>query len=374
MSNQKVVLVTNIPNQYRIPLFNELHQQLKGSGSELYVVFGAMGYQKRKSIIELSECNFNYEVLQSGLLHKVENKTGFLFYAGLLSVLKKLKASRIIVAGYSLATIKLWSRSFFCKTDYFIWSGSIEREGEQKSFLRSFQRKLLIRRGKAFIAYGSLAKKNFEELGAEASKVIAVGNTVDTNFFEQQVGKIRAELVSQTRKHLTYIGYLTPRKNVQLLLYVIKELLKYRNDFILEVIGDGENKEELEKYVEQNNLGQYVLFHGFLQKEELPKHLAISNCFLFQTDFDIWGLVLNEAMAAGIPCLSSVNAGATEDLIEEGITGFKVNFAESKQLAEKINWILNHPTEMAELGKKASNFIASNYSLPKCAERIISIL
>ena len=374
MSKQKVVLVTNIPNQYRIPLFNELHQQLKKSGRELHVVFGAMGYQKRKSIIDLSECDFRYEVLQEGLLQKVENKTGFLFYGGLLSVLRKLKAERVIVAGYSLATIKIWCRSFFSKTDYFIWSGSIKREGEQISFLRSFQRKLLIRRAKGFIAYGLLAKKNFEVLGAEAFKVVAVGNTVDTNFFEKETDRIRKTIPLSKKKHITYIGYLTPRKNVQVLIHTIKELSKLRNDFVLDVIGDGESREELEELVLLNNLKENILFHGFQQKKELPNFLALSNCFLFQTNFDIWGLVLNEAMAAGIPCLSSVNAGATEDLIEEGVTGFKVNFAESKRVAEKINWILNNPSEMTELGRKGSHFIASNYSLSRCAERIISIV
>lgn len=374
MHKQKIVLVTNIPNQYRVPLFNELHQQLLNVNRELHVIFGASGYQKRKTVIDLSDCSFSYEILRSRGLREVENKTGFMFYGGLLKALKRQKANQIIVAGYSLATLKIWLLSFFRETSYFIWSGSIERKGESKSFLRSFQRKQLIKRAKGFLAYGSLAKQNFESLGAKPSKVLAIGNTVDTNFFAQQTEKIRSTSISKTKKHLTYIGYLTPRKNVQLLIQVIKDLRAHRNDFVLDLIGDGESKEELELIVKENNLEQYVTFHGFQQKEALPSYLALSDCFLFQTDFDIWGLVLNEAMASGIPCLSSVNAGATADLIEEGVTGFKVNFAESEQIAKKIDWILNHPQEMTELGKRASNFIASEYSLSKCSERIISIL
>jgi glycosyltransferase involved in cell wall biosynthesis len=371
---EKVVIITNIPNQYRIPLFNKLHEQLKERGRELHVVFGALGYMKRKSIIDLSECDFSYEVLQSRLLHKIEYKTGFLLYGGLFSALRKLKAEQVIVAGYTLATIKVWSRSFFYKMDYFIWSGSIKREGEQQSFLRSFQRKLLIRRAKGFIAYGSLAKKNFEAYGAEASNVFAVGNTVDVSFFARETLRIRKMLTLPEKRHLTYIGYLTPRKNVQILLHVMNELSELRNDFVLDIIGEGESREELEELVVKYDLNKKILFHGFQQKKELPNFLARSSCFLFQTDFDIWGLVLNEAMASGIPCLSSINAGATADLIEEGVTGFKVNFAESKQVAEKINWILNHPEEMTELGKRASNFITSDYSLSRCTERVISIL
>jgi glycosyltransferase involved in cell wall biosynthesis len=371
---EKVVLVTNIPNQYRIPLFNELNNQLKEKGKELYVIFGALSYKNRKTIVDLSDCEFEYQILKTQLFAGFENKTGFLFYGGLLRNIRKLNANQIIVAGYSFATIKIWASTFIHKRAYYIWSGSIRRKEKEIGFLRKFQRKQLIRRAKGYLSYGSLAKQNFVELGAKASAITVIGNTVDTSFFRQETTRVRAGLPPQSQKHLTYLGYLTPRKNVQKLLIVLKELLQVRKDIMLDIVGDGESLSKLKSIVRENNLGNYVTFHGFKQKEELPKYLAISNCFLFQTDFDIWGLVLNEAMASSIPCLSSVNAGATSDLIKEGITGFKVNFEESKQVAEKINWILNHPTEMIELGNKASNFIASEYSLSKCAERMVTML
>lgn len=374
MNKGKVVLITNIPNQYRIPLFNELHEQLIGVGKDLHVIFGARGYQKRKTVVDLSECVFSYEILASGGLKKVENKTGFMFYGGLYRALKKQAADQIIVAGYSLATIKIWLLSFVSKVDYFIWSGSIENKKSGSNFMRTFQRKLLINRAEGFIAYSTLAKRYFEHLGAKSSKITVVGNTVDVNFFKVEVEKNRNSFVKKSSKHLTYMGYLTPRKNVELLLLVVKELLAFRNDFVLDIIGAGESRLELESFVRENSLEKYVIFHGFKQKEEIPYYLAASNCFLFQTDFDIWGLVLNEAMASGIPCLSSVNAGATTDLIKEGVTGFKVNFAETRLVAQKIDWILSHPDEMKVLGENARNFILNDYSLKCCANKIISTI
>lgn len=56
-----------------------------------------------------------------------------------------------------------------------------------------------------------------------------------------------------------------------------------------------------------------------------------SHCFLFQTDFDIWDLVLVEAMSAGLPCISSIHAGATHDLIKDGVTGFAMNLSENRR-------------------------------------------
>jgi len=62
----------------------------------------------------------------------------------------------------------------------------------------------------------------------------------------------------------------------------------------------------------------------------------------------VWGLVLVEAMSAGLTCISSIYAGATIDLIKEAETGFALDFSETDKAAEKINWILENP----ELSKK----------------------
>jgi glycosyltransferase involved in cell wall biosynthesis len=209
-------------------------------------------------------------------------------------------------------------------------------------------------------------------LGAESSRVFSIGNTVETQFFEEITSKLRASKSTEERKHLTYIGYLNPRKNVQALLLVVKELSILREDFVLDIVGDGESRKNLETLVAENKLEKFVVFHGFKQKEELPEYLAVSNCFLFQTDFDIWGLVLNEAMASGVPCLASINAGATEDLIKEGQTGFKIDFNNSIHVAKQIDFILNQPSKMKEVSKNASVFIQKNYSLSNCAKRMMS--
>ena len=121
---------------------------------------------------------------------------------------------------------------------------------------------------------------------------------------------------------------------------IVKELALMRNDFILDLVGDGESKPALEEYVTQHKLEHFVHFHGFKQKQDLPVYFAQSTAFLFQTDFDVWGLTLNEAMAAGVPCLSSINAGASFDLVEENETGFMVDFNKREEVIKIINRLL----------------------------------
>jgi glycosyltransferase involved in cell wall biosynthesis len=224
-------------------------------------------------------------------------------------------------------------------------------------------RKQFIKRASGFIAYGSKAKEYLVSMGADAAKVFIGINTVDTSFYAEQTNELRKNLPPSPLKHLTYIGYLSERKKVIQLLYVVKLLAEMRTDFVLDLIGDGDTKQELMDYVSREKLDRFVRFHGFLQKEQLPEHLACSQCFLFQTGFDIWGLVLNEAMAAGVPCIASPNAGSTFDLITEGETGFSMYFENAVEVSNKINELLNNSEKTLEMGRKAALFIMNNASV-----------
>ena len=167
---------------------------------------------------------------------------------------------------------------------------------------------------------------------------------------------------------------MVPRKNVGLLIDIANDLQKQRNDFCIDVIGDGESREQLELKVKNLGLSQFVKFHGFKQKHELPPYFAQTKALLFQTDFDIWGLVLNEAMAAGVPCLSSVNAGASSDLIKNGYNGFIVDYENKSDIIEKINFIIENPEKVIEMGKRASEFVNTNANLNVCAKGFVNAI
>lgn len=366
---KKILIITDIPNPYRIPLFNALDVKMSAAGFEMKVIFGSARQANRSFEIDMSSCSFTYEVLPSKRMDMGHAENTIINYKGLGKVLKKEKPDKIIVIGFTVATMKLWWRSLFRKTDYLIWSGSIRRQGINTSLIRRIQRKMLIKRASGFIVYGTKSKEYFIGMGVPESRITIAVNTTDTAFFKERTNEIRAgNHRKDDYKHLAYVGYLTPRKNVKLLLEVATALLKKRSDFVLDIIGDGVLREELELYVKEHKLSDNVTFHGFKQKEDLPQFLAGSDVFLFQTDFDIWGLVLVEAMAAGLPCIASVNAGATQDLIQEGVTGFALDFSEMGKAAERIDRLLNNPDKANTIGMAAQQFIHENINIEKSVE------
>ena len=368
---KKVLLISNVPQTYRIPLFNEIDRQFREMGIELKVVFASDGYKRRKSKIDFSEIKFQYEILKS-LKFSFGNVEKTMFtYSGINRTISKFKPDKIIVSGFSLASLKIYFRSLFFKVSYVIWSGAIQFPGRFDSVFRKFERRLLIKRASAFVSYGSKAKEYLVSLGAPANRVFIGINTVDTSFFSLETNRIRVGLKPPEKKHLIYIGYLVPRKNVGKLIEIIERLSEKRDDFVLDILGDGSEKRMLEKMVEEKGLNDVVLFHGFVQKIDLPRYFAQGTCFLFQTDFDIWGLVLNEAMAAGVPVISSVTAGATYDLISEGETGFAADYNNLSDVLLKINMILDQPELVEGIRKKAGASIEEKASLAISAKGFV---
>lgn len=368
---KRILIVTNIPNTYRLALFKELNSQLKAEGMDLLVIFGAESYSRRYTKVSLEDAGFNYKILNGGVYTSAENNEKTVFgYKGLGKELKEYKPYRTIVIGFSPATLLLYFRSIFSKSPYIIWAGSVIRKGRKDSLIRKIQRRILMHRASAFIAYGTRAKEYFTSFGVPSGKIAIAMNTSDPDFFIRNTDEIRTMEGADYKDgkfHLLYIGYLVRRKRVDLLIDLMQALTRERKDVVLDIVGDGESKPSLEQKTIELNLENHVKFHGFLQKKDLPRFLAKSNVFLFQTDFDVWGLTLNEAMAAGLPVLSSINAGATYDLIEDGKTGYAVDYNDTSHVIKLLNNLLDNPEFSREMGKNARQCLLEKASLKKSA-------
>jgi glycosyltransferase involved in cell wall biosynthesis len=374
-ANQKILLVTNIPTPYRIPLFDEIADALREGGSSLKVVFGAQGYRRRRWVVDLSKSRFDYVILHSRPFYWGNHEKAVFAYSGLLGLIRREKPDVIVSSGFSIATLKVWLHSWVSAVPYLIWSGDILNDGRRLR-LRTIQRSFLIRRAAGFIAYGTRAKEYLVSLGADPSRIATSINTVDIAFMRDRARQASAAKPrsSDSKRHLLSVGYLSPQKNIIKLLNVIEVLSSLRHDFVLDVVGDGDDRGRLEEHVRRCGLEQYVMFHGFKQRNELPGYFALADCFLFQTDFDIWGLVLNEAMAAALPCIVSVHAGAASDLVEQGRNGFVMDFADAGPVAEKIDWLLNHPDDARLLGENARRFIENHADLKSSARSFLRAL
>lgn len=370
LAPRRVVVVTNIPTPYRVPLFRELAKQLEARAWTLKVVFGASGYARRQWRVDLDACGFEHRTLASRSFRIRGSESASFDYPGLFAVLKEEAPDVVVVTGYSAATMKLWLRSWIDRVPYVLWSGTIASAFEPISIVRKLQRRMLVRRAAAFVAYGSKARDYLRSLGAPADRIHLGINTVDTGFFATETARLRnADVPGQ---EVLCIGDLTTRKGIDLLLPAFARAATGRPQAMLTLVGDGPERERLERQAAALGIAGQVRFEGYRQRHELPAYLARARCLAFPTRFDIWGLVLPEAMAACVPCLASVQAGATDDLIEDGVTGFKVDFVDTHGAAERLAWMLDHPAEAVRMGRAAGELIRERASLAVSASGFVS--
>jgi len=357
---RRVLLVTNIPTPYRMPLFNELADQLAAQGFGFKVVFAALGYQRRKWQIDLGSCRFDHEVLGSAAFVLGGRESASFAYPELLRLLRRERPDVVIVFGYSLASLKVLAWHWWCRRPYIIWSGAIEGPYEPASPARTLQRRLLVRAAAACIAYGSRARQYLLSLGATPGRVFVAINTVDTRFFAEATAPLRT---SAPGPEILAIGDLSERKGVDLLLAAFARVAASRPESRLTLVGDGPERDALAARARDLNVAGQVRFLGYCQRADIPGHLARARCLAFPTRFDIWGLVLPEAMAAGVPCVVSVQAGAADDLIQDGVNGFRVDFTDAQLAADRLARLLDNPGLAARLGEAASRFIRERASL-----------
>lgn len=376
---QKIGFITNIPTPYRIPLFKELS---RNNYYDFHYIFFNTTEIGRDWEVNLPG-DISYEILDSRPVTLLSGKSWDSKFIYLdLSIRKVLKnhGFDVIINGGWSALANHYT-CLYCKLKnipFILWAGSIKSDLPSKYwYLKLMGRslsKLIIKGADAYVAYGNLSKQLLMERGAYQDKVFIACNTVDTAFISEKVaklkeekGSLKKELGLASRKVILYVGQLIARKGLFYLLDAFREVKKEVKDSALLIVGSGELEEKLRKFVDDNKI-QDVVFCGFIQKEDLPKVYAVADLFVFPTLGDIWGLVLNEAMSAGLPIITTSAAGASTDLINEN--GFIVPPGDAEALRHKIIEILETEGLGEKMGKNSHELI-KDFTIEKSAKGFI---
>jgi glycosyltransferase involved in cell wall biosynthesis len=356
---RRLLVVTNIPTPYRVPLFNRLVHALAPTGWTLEVAFGSMGNERRKWRIADTDLRFAYHCLDGRNVRLGPERIANT-YRGLARLLRERRPDGIVCTGYSLGTMAALRHARRTGVPLGIWSGTIAG-GPDGSWWRQRVRRWLVRRSQGYLAYGTAARDYLIALGAASEHVHIAWNTVDTRRFESLPGPTAPASGEPLR--LLAVGYLEPRKRVDLALRAVAAAIGRGLDVILEIAGDGSQREELTRLAGELGIADRVRFLGYQQYDELEACYRRNHVLVFSTSYDIWGLVLVEAMAAGLACLSSTRAGATRDLVVDGETGFAVDFEDTDRVVARIAELRAAGDRVAEMGRRARGRIKERFTL-----------
>ena len=176
------------------------------------------------------------------------------------------------------------------------------------------------------VAGGTPHRRYLELLGFRPDRIAGFYDVVDNDFFREQSQAIRkhsqASDFDLPERYFLYVGRLAEEKNMQGLLEAYLEYRRGGGNWSLVLVGDGPERRALQELAASSPFGRDVCFAGLRSTAELPQYYAFAGCFVLPSTREPWGLVANEAMAAGLPVIVSQRCGCAEDLLVEGENGW----------------------------------------------------
>lgn len=176
-----------------------------------------------------------------------------------------------------------------------------------------------------------------------------------------------------TAKRIVSVGRLSKEKGYLSLLEIYKEVRKKHPDWFLDIIGDGKEKETLEKYIKENDLTSSVTLHGFQDSDYINNIMHKASIYVMTSYTESFGIVLLEAMSNGLPCLAFDSAEGAKEIITSGRDGYLIRHRNNKMMVSKINDLIKDPEKRKELGSAGRSKV-KEYSKDKVIEQWLKII
>lgn len=220
------------------------------------------------------------------------------------------------------------------------------------------------------IAPTPLMKDYLEDIKITAPvRVLPTGITRESFYpQEEKANALRKELLKEKKYLFCTVARLAKEKNISFLLRSLAIRKKAgHNDFCLALIGEGPEKEQLQRQARQLDLEKEIIFTGRVPNSEIREYCKAADLFLFPSTSETQGIVLLEGMAAGTPVLA-VEATGTRDIVINGKNGYMTEEKE-EVFAEKLMDILKK--KEIEFLRTGARETAENYSSSLIAEKAL---
>lgn len=363
----KILVLTNIPSPYRVDFFNEW-----GKYCDLTVAFEKEESDERDS----SWKEYNFIHFKGVLLKGKSIKTDMAICTEVIRYVKDPSFDRIIVMNLATPTgmlaiqyMKLHHIRYWIESD-----GGFSKKGQgvKERIKRHF-----ISGAEGYLSTNQEHDEYYKNYGAEVDRIhrYPFSSISETEIVslddvsEQEKRAHRAKLGFQEGFVILAVGQFIPRKGFDILLKSDIEL--QRENVQIYIVG-GKPGEKYLRFVEEHQLNN-VHFIGFKNKTEIREYFRAADLFVLPTREDIWGLVVNEALANGLPVITTKRCGAGLQMLAEKEVGRLIDVDDTWSLT---NAILEIKRDSAMMERMRQNAIAVSrqYTIEKMVERHISVL
>ena len=334
-----LAVVSSHPIQYHAPVYRALQTQFGVPVTAVYGSdFSVVGYRDREFGVDFAwdtdllsgYTSIFLSQIASGGARSVENVRA----SGVGRALRRIRPRAVLLIGYSLALYRaaFWHAQRLRLPVLFRAevTDHAQARGRIKSVLRDQALRFLYLRCSALLYIGQRSQTHYRRLGCPDEKLFFSPYCVDTTPFqldeaarERLRSTTRAELHLADDQHaILFCGKLSARKGPDLALQAIRRVpTDLRERTTLVFLGDGEMRFALQTLASEPP-AVAVRFLGFQNQQMLSQYYHAADLLVLPSrQGETWGLVVNEALHHGIPCLVSDAVGCAPDLIQAGITG-----------------------------------------------------
>ncbi len=344
---RKVLIITNMPSPYQLEFFNALASVFVN----LKVVFLRKSVQKRKWSMP-EDMRFQHEILSGSLAKRIKYT---------LAILNE-QFDIYIISGYNLPE-EFIAINFLANSNkkWIFWAEKpkLAHIGSKKRVLWALKHVNLI------AGIGSCAARIYNEVFNVP--VFNLPYYCNLNRYK------KAHREKTTRVKFMFSGSLIRRKGVDVIIEAYADLYRYYKNIEMHFLGDGNIRNFINRYITQHKL-ENVFMYGFHNWNELPGFYKKGDVFVFPSRYDGWGVAVNEAMAAGMPVITTYTTGAAFDLISHGENGYVIEPDNVEALKLYMERFITSPQLIDIMGQKAQSYVFANWSLEKGVERFARML
>jgi glycosyltransferase involved in cell wall biosynthesis len=292
--------------------------------------------------------------------------------------LKQINPQAVVIPGWSFGdALSALAWCIETRTPAVVMSESAEGD-ERRTEWKEWVKRRIARICSAALVGGTPHEDYMKKLGMPPKRIFRGYDAVDNNYFADGAAELRSRRAEISAKHGLPANYFlasarfVEKKNLPRLIqaYSLYRKKSQAGDPVagqrprvpapwdLVIVGDGPLKPELCGLISELGLQDCVLLPGFKQYGELPVYYAFAGAFVHASTTEQWGLVVNEAMASGLPVLVSNRCGCATDLVREGRNGFTFDPSNVEELSQLMLRVSAVDFSLAAFGAASARIIA----------------
>jgi glycosyltransferase involved in cell wall biosynthesis len=290
------------------------------------------------------------------------------------------RPSAVICGGYdSLAS---WAAFLWCKLCsrlFVLWVDSTARDHRSRGVsgqIRTSLKRVMVSLAHAVAPAGTACGEYMKSLGARPERIFIARLSGDPGAFAREAAQVNARREKLRRRLprqlVLYSGRLARAKGVFVLLEAFRHISGVLPEAGLLIVGHGPDEAEMMEFCRKANI-ERVFFEGAQEYNRMPYYYALADVLALPTFSDTWGFVVNEAFACGVPAVVSRAAGACDDLIVDGQTGFAVEPGDARDLADRLVRVLGDASLKLRMAANCRRLI-QQYSAEACARALLAAI